>query len=105
FTAVATGATNIAIVSGDGQQAAAGSELPLPLKVRVTGANPQPVVGVTVTFQPAPGSGGATPASATTDVNGEAVTRWTMPTTTGAKSLVGSISPSTAGARVRFARP
>jgi adhesin/invasin len=102
FTAVATGATAIAKVAGDGQTASAGSDLPIPLKVRVTGANSQPVLGVTVTFEPATGSGSATPPSATTDANGEATTRWTMPTTTGSKSLVASINPASGPVSVVF---
>jgi adhesin/invasin len=92
FTANATGATDLQKVSGDGQQASAGSALPAPLRVRVTGANEQPVIGVTVTFQPNAGSGSATPTTATTDANGEASASWAMPTTTGPKALVASIT-------------
>jgi adhesin/invasin len=102
FTATATGATTITKVSGDEQQAPAGSDLPAVLKVRVTGANSQPVIGVSVSFQPSTGSGNATPATATTDANGEASARWTMPSTTGAKLLTASISTASGGASVTF---
>lgn len=102
FTATATGATTIAKVSGDDQQAPAGGDLPVPLRVRVTGANAEPVIGVTVTFAPAAANGTATPPTATTDANGEATTRWTMPTTTGAKALVASISPPSGLVSVTF---
>jgi hypothetical protein len=90
FTATATGATGLQKVSGDGQQAMAGSVLAAPLRVRVTGAGEQPVVGVTVTFTPS--SGSASPTTATTDVNGEATANWTMPTTSGPKTLVASVT-------------
>jgi len=102
FTATATGATSIAKVSGDNQTAPAGSELPAVLKVRVTGANSQPVLGVTVSFDPGTGGGTASPATATTDANGEATTRWTMPPTTGAKQLVASVSTASGAASVTF---
>ena len=94
FTATATGATSIAKVSGDGQQAFAGAQLPQPLRVRVTGANDEPVLGVTVTFAPA-GNGTALPPTATTDANGEATTRWTLPPNTGGTTLTASINPPT----------
>ena len=101
FTATATGATDIAKVSGDNQQGAAGSDLTAPLRVRVTGANSEPVVGVLVTFSPN-GGGVATPPTATTDANGEATTRWTLPPTTGSKTLTASISSATGPASVTF---
>lgn len=92
FTATATGATALQKVSGDGQQAVAGSALPAPVRVRVTGAGEQPVVGVSVTFTPSSGSGSAAPSTATTDANGEATASWTMPTTSGPKTLVASVT-------------
>ena len=102
FTAIASGATTIQKVSGDGQQAAAGSDLPAPVRVRVSGANDQPVIGVTVTFEPTSGSGTATPSTAVTDANGDATARWTMPTTTGAQALVASINPPSGAVSVTF---
>jgi hypothetical protein len=102
FSAVATGATAIAKVSGDAQSASAGAELASPVRVRVTGANNEPVINETVTFTPASNSGSVNPTTAKTDANGEATTRWTMPTTTGAKSLVASINPPSGAASVAF---
>jgi hypothetical protein len=102
FTATATGATGITIVSGDGQQAAAGAELPAPVRVRVTGANATPVVGETVTFAPASGSGTATPTTIKTDANGEASARWTLGPSIGAKTLVASINPTSGVTSVSF---
>jgi hypothetical protein len=102
FTATATGATNIVQLGGDGQEAAAGSALPLPVRVRVTGAGEQPVMGVTVTFQPGADAGSASPPTATTDANGEASTRWTMPTSIGPKVLTASIDPPSGPVSVTF---
>ncbi|HUQ84062.1 MAG TPA: Ig-like domain-containing protein [Gemmatimonadaceae bacterium] len=102
FGAVATGATSIAKVSGDAQSASAGAELTTPLRVRVTGANNEPVINETVTFAPAGNSGSVNPTTAKTDANGEATARWTMPTTTGAKTLVASINPPSGAVNVAF---
>jgi adhesin/invasin len=99
FSATATGATTIVKVSGDGQQAAAGAQLPAPLTVKVLGANDQPVVDVTVAFG---GDGTATPATATTDANGEATTRWTLPPSTGPKSMAASIATAAGSQSVTF---
>ena len=102
FTATGTGATSLVKVSGDNQQAAAGAELPTALRVRVTGANSLPVVGATVTFQPA-GGGTANPATAMTDANGEATTRWTLSASTGAQTLTASVNSATGALSVAFA--
>lgn len=99
FTATATGATAIAKVSGDGQQGPAGSVLPSPLRVRVTGANDLPVMGVTVTFS---GDGNATPATASTDANGDATAQWALPPSIGPKSMVASVSTGTGVATTAF---
>jgi hypothetical protein len=99
FSATATGATTIVKVSGDGQQASAGAQLPAPLTVKVLGANDQPVVDVTVSFG---GDGTATPANATTDANGEATTRWTLPPSTGPKSMAASIATAAGSQSVTF---
>ncbi len=99
FSATATGATTITKVGGDGQQAPAGAALPTPLRVRVSGANDQPVAGATVSFA---GDGSASPTSATTDANGEASTQWTLPPSTGAKSMTASVSTASGVASVSF---
>jgi hypothetical protein len=99
FAAVATGATAIVKIGGDGQQAPAGAALPEPLRVRVIGANDQPVIGVQVAFNP---DGSAVPQTATTDANGEASTRWTLPPSTGGKVLVASITTASGPTSVSF---
>lgn len=102
FTATGTGATTIAKVGGDGQQAPAGSTLALPVRVRVTGADAQPVIGVAVTFAPAPGSGSVPSPTAVTDANGEASSQWTLAPATGAMTLVASIEAESGPASVTF---
>jgi adhesin/invasin len=102
FTATATGATTIAKVAGDDQQAPAGGDLPVPVQVRVTGANAQPVTGVTVTFEPVGASGTASPATATTDADGRASARWTLAPTTGGQQMSASISPPSGKVSVVF---
>ncbi len=102
FTATATGATSIAKIGGDDQTAPAGTALPAPIRVRVTGQNSEPVLGATVSFAPGTSGGSASPATATTDENGEASTRWTMPGSTGAKQLTASVNTATGSAAVTF---
>ena len=102
FNATATGATAIAKVSGDGQQAPAGATLPVPIVVRVTGANSEPVIGETVTFAPAAGSGSVAPTTVKTDANGEASTRWSLGVTPGGHTLVASISLQSGSLNVSF---
>ncbi|MDO8184761.1 Ig-like domain-containing protein [Conexibacter sp. JD483] len=72
--------TDVAVVSGDGQQVTAGSSFPLPLTALVTNAEQQPVDGVAVTFTlPGAGAGArfahgpATSATVLTGPDGRAV--------------------------------
>ena len=101
FTATATGATGISIVSGDGQQGPAGGQLPNPVRVRVVGENQLPVGGITVTFASV-GGGGASPASAVTDATGEAAAQWTLPPVVGPQSLTASVTTANGPQSVTF---
>ncbi len=72
--------TDLALVSGDGQQIAAGGSFPQPLTALVTNAEKQPIDGVAVTFTlPGAGAGAtfthgpATTATVTTGPDGRAV--------------------------------
>ncbi len=72
--------TDIAVVSGDGQQVAAGASFPQPLTALVTNAEHQPIDGVSVTFTlPGAGAGAtfthgpATTATVLTGPDGRAV--------------------------------
>jgi hypothetical protein len=74
--AVAGAATNLSVVSGGDQHAAAGSALPKFVVIAVTDANGSGVSDVPLTLSP---SGGAVPDSAPhTDSLGQVRIRWTM---------------------------
>ena len=74
--AVAGAPEKVAVVSGDDQHAAAGSELPKYVVIEVTDASGSGVADVPLTLSP---SGGAVPDSAPhTDSLGRAKVRWTM---------------------------
>lgn len=75
-TALAGAATAIAIVSGDGQHAAAGAELPRWIVVRVVDENGSGVAGATLSL--APSAGTLSDTALVTDSAGTARTRWTM---------------------------
>jgi hypothetical protein len=75
-TALAGAASAIVVVSGDGQRAAAGAQLPRSIVVRVVDANGASVVGASLSLA---ASGGSLSDSALiTDSIGTARTRWTM---------------------------
>ena len=98
-----TGASTLALVSGDGQRARITRALPLPIVVVARSSSGASVSGATVTFTPS--SGSIDPASATTDASGQASARWTVGTTAGAQTLSvrlsnGAGSPLTISATV-----
>lgn len=68
----------IAIVSGNDQSAAAGATLGQALVVRVTDALNRAVEGQTVAFTIDAGGGQVAPASAKTNVDGQATATWTL---------------------------
>jgi hypothetical protein len=75
--AVAGTPTELTVASGDAQSAQQLQPLPSPVTVLITDTHGNPAAGVTVTF--APQSGGmVSPATATTNVAGEASTTWTL---------------------------
>ena len=83
--------TNLAIVLGDGQTAAAGSSVGTPPAVKVTDAFGNAVPGFVITFAVASGGGTVTGATATTSSSGIAtVGSWTLGTTIGPNSLTAS---------------
>ena len=75
-TALAGAASAIAVVSGDGQRAAAGAQLPRSIVVRVVDANGASVVGAALSL--APSGGNLSDSTLVTDSTGTARTRWTM---------------------------
>jgi hypothetical protein len=68
----------LAVVAGDAQVDSAGALLPQPVVVRVLDEAGQPVRGATVGFSVAAGGGSVDPASAVSDADGRAQTRWTL---------------------------
>lgn len=92
-------ADSIRAVSGVGQIGRAGHGLPEPVVVRVVDPRGQPVPTATVLFAPATGHGSVDPEAATTDVDGEAATVWTLGDHVGAQLLTASI-PGTATVRI-----
>jgi Bacterial Ig-like domain (group 1) len=65
-------------VSGNGQSAAPGSELPNPLVVRLVDERGNGVPNRPVSWVVATGGGSVSPATSTTDSDGRASTRWTI---------------------------
>lgn len=98
-------ATQLAIVSGQGQSGLGGATLPVPIRVRFTDATGKPQEGVAARFKFAlPAGSGALDGDwivdevQITDVNGEAQVQWSLPATLGPHTLVvtglGLVGPS-----------
>jgi alpha-tubulin suppressor-like RCC1 family protein len=80
----------VQIAAGSGQTGVVGAALAVPVEVSVANEQGEAVVGVRVQFQPAPGEGSVSPASATTDAQGRAATQWTLGTMAGEQRLTAS---------------
>jgi hypothetical protein len=94
--------SQITIVSGDAQTAAAGSKLANALIAKVSDAGGKAVAGATVAWAVAGGGGSLSASSASTDAEGLARVEWTLGTAAGAQSVtasVGSVAPATFTAR------
>jgi adhesin/invasin len=79
-------AARVEVVPGPVLSGGAGQVLPDPIEVRVFGSDNQTLPGVAVTFSAATG-GSVDPATATTDGDGLARTRWTLGQTAGPNIL------------------
>jgi hypothetical protein len=86
-----SGPSAVDIVSGNGQVQLIGTALTSPLVVRVTSGG-SPVPGKTVTFAVVTGSATVSPASATTDANGQAKTLVTLGSSPGDVSITATVS-------------
>jgi len=84
-------AARVDVVPGAVLSGGAGQVLPDPIEVRVFGSDNQTLPGVAVTFSAANG-GSVDPATATTDGDGLARTRWTLGQTTGQQVLTATAS-------------
>lgn len=78
-------------VAGDGQTAPALSTLPTDPTVRVLDGAGNAIPGVSVVFQVTSGGGVVSPSTATTDVNGDASTSWTLGSAEGTQTLRASV--------------
>jgi hypothetical protein len=85
-------AAKIVIVRGDGQGAPVGALLPESLVVVVNDSRGRPVQGQRVDFAVTTGGGSVAAASATTDAEGVAGTRWTLGPTAGAQKVTATAS-------------
>jgi hypothetical protein len=80
---------DLSVISGDGQEAPVGSELPDPLVVRLTDASAHPVSGVSVVFafQTDVPDAAVDPTTVTTDSTGIASARVRLGSTTGSQTV------------------
>ncbi|HYC33184.1 MAG TPA: Ig-like domain-containing protein [Gemmatimonadales bacterium] len=90
-TATADAPTTIAILSGDGQSAAAGTTLPGPLRVKITDANGNPVENVSVTWA-AVGGGSISSTTTGSDAQGIAQVTRTLGPTPGTYTTTASVN-------------
>jgi hypothetical protein len=80
-------AASLVLISGDGQSAAAGSQLPDPVVVRLVDAQGNPLEHGAVAWVVGAGGGSVTPGSGETDRDGFASARWTMGSSAGSNTL------------------
>jgi hypothetical protein len=91
-TATAGDASSVTPVSGNNQEAPAGSQLPLPLVVRVLDPDGNPIVGAPVSWLV--GEGGGTPSAETSNTgsDGQASIQWTLGSVPGRNTLNAVVS-------------
>ncbi len=94
---------SLLIVSGNQQQAVAGTQLPSPLVVRVTDASDLPVPGQVVNFVVSSGGGSVFAGTALTDADGEAADLWTLGTSTADSQRVEVRAVTSSGTPIVFA--
>ena len=100
-TAAAAAAASISLTSGSGQSAATGFPLPLPLVVRIRDQFANAVAGTPVQWSVVAGQATLTPASSTSEANGNAQTQVTLGGANGAVSITAS-AQGLAGSPVTF---
>jgi PKD repeat protein len=77
-TATAGNAARVRVVSGNGQQAPPGTQLPEPLVVQVLDAENNPIPNLAVAWIIGEGGGSVSPETSTTDGQGMASSQWTL---------------------------
>ena len=86
-TAVPANPTSLVLVSGDAQSAPGGFEVPDDLVVRLEDAEGNGIGGRPITWVVPAGSGSVNPVNTTTNANGLATTRWTLPVPAGSYTV------------------
>ena len=86
FNVVTGPATNMVLVTGSGQTAAAGSAL-APITVALTDASGNAKANVPIAFAVTSGGGSVTPATVNTNASGRAVATWTLGASAGTQTL------------------
>ena len=86
FNVVTGPATNMVLVTGSGQTAAAGSAL-APITVALTDASGNAKGNVPIAFAITSGGGSVTPATVNTNASGRAVATWTLGASAGTQTL------------------
>src|SRR5579862_549336 len=87
--------TGLQLVSGGGQAAAMGAQLPQQVVVRAVAADGLPVADIDVVFAPTAG-GAALPGTARTNSDGYAAASWQLGTAPGPQTLVASVETNPA---------
>lgn len=82
----------IRVATGDRQRAVHGETLPAPVVVELRDAAGAPVPNAQVSFAPAAGHGRASPATAASNAQGRAETRWTLGDPLGTQRLTASVA-------------
>ena len=82
----------IRVAAGDRQRAVQGEPLPAPVVVELRDAAGAPVPNAEVSFAPAAGHGRASPATAASNAQGRAETRWTLGDPLGTQRLTASVA-------------
>ena len=81
----------------DNQVGKPNQALPRPIKLQVLDSDDKPIKNAAITFTTASGNGTTAPATTTSDMTGEAQTKWTLGSTLGPQVLIitATVTPST----------
>lgn len=91
-TATAGNAARVRVVSGNGQQAPPGTQLPEPLVVQVLDADNNPIPNLAVAWIIGEGGGSVSPETSPTDGEGRASSQWTLGPAPGRNTLSAVVS-------------
>lgn len=94
--------SNLRAVSGGGQEATVGSELPKPLIVQLTDATARPIAGISLRFQTDVPAAKVDPSTIATDDTGYAVVRVRLGTRTGLQTIEARLAEQTSDLSASF---